>query len=179
MDAQALAPPRRVVTGKGPDGRSRIVEDGLSPAMLTVPARVGYRNANLWRTIGSPAPVEAADSIVDQRGVLPPIGGTVLRVIDFPPTPDDPAERQRLATETMRTLYPDATHDAAHAQAGMHVTCTIDYAIVLAGTMTAILEDGETDLHAGDILVQRATNHAWENRTDQLARIAFVLIDGQ
>jgi quercetin dioxygenase-like cupin family protein len=50
---------------------------------------------------------------------------------------------------------------------------------VLKGTITSVLDDGETDLRAGDILVQRGTNHAWENRADEMCRICFVLIDGQ
>ena len=37
--------------------------------------------------------------------------------------------------------------------------------------------DGEVLLMAGDVLVQRGTNHAWSNRTDEPAVVAFVLID--
>jgi hypothetical protein len=33
-------------------------------------------------------------------------------------------------------------------------------------------------LRAGDVAVQRGTNHRWENRTGQTARMAFILIDG-
>jgi quercetin dioxygenase-like cupin family protein len=60
----------------------------------------------------------------------------------------------------------------------MHITETVDYAIVLFGQMTAILEKEETILNAGDVLIQRGTNHAWTNRSGKAARIAFILIDG-
>jgi uncharacterized cupin superfamily protein len=60
----------------------------------------------------------------------------------------------------------------------MHVTDTVDYAILLQGELVAILEEGETVMRAGDILIQRGTNHAWANRSQSIARIAFVLIDG-
>jgi quercetin dioxygenase-like cupin family protein len=60
----------------------------------------------------------------------------------------------------------------------MHITETVDYALVLAGEITAIMETGETVLHAGDVLIQRGTNHAWANRSNYPARIAFILIDG-
>ena len=30
----------------------------------------------------------------------------------------------------------------------------------------------------GDVVVQRGTNHAWSNRTNETARVAFVLVDG-
>jgi uncharacterized cupin superfamily protein len=47
----------------------------------------------------------------------------------------------------------------------------------LQGELVAILEEGETLMRAGDILIQRGTNHAWANRSQSIARIAFVLID--
>jgi len=34
-------------------------------------------------------------------------------------------------------------------------------------------------LKAGDVVVQRGTNHAWVNRGDQPCRVAFILIDGK
>jgi len=59
-----------------------------------------------------------------------------------------------------------------------HRTETVDYAIVLEGEIWAVMDEDETLLRAGDILVQRGTNHAWANRSSKTARIAFVLIDG-
>jgi uncharacterized cupin superfamily protein len=61
----------------------------------------------------------------------------------------------------------------------MHITDTIDYAIVLQGELVAIMDEGETVMRAGDILIQRGTNHAWANRSDAVARIAFILVDGR
>ena len=58
-----LPPVRRIVTGIDANGRSYIAEDGVSPAMLTIAARPDYRNNNIWRTVGSPAPLDAADSV--------------------------------------------------------------------------------------------------------------------
>jgi hypothetical protein len=34
-------------------------------------------------------------------------------------------------------------------------------------------------VRAGDIVVQRGTNHDWANRPDKNCRIAIVLIDGE
>jgi quercetin dioxygenase-like cupin family protein len=59
----------------------------------------------------------------------------------------------------------------------MHRTNTLDYAVVLCGEIWAVLDEGEVLLKAGDVLVQRGTSHAWSNRTDRPARVAFVLID--
>ena len=179
MTEPALPPVRRIVTGENPAGRSCIVEDGVSPAMQLMPGRAGYRNNNLWRTTGSPAPLAEPDSALEQRGVLPPPRGTVLRVIDIPPESSDPDDVKRQTAAVFAAMFPDAHHDAGHARhPGMHATNTIDYAIVLQGELVAILEDGETLMRAGDILIQRGTNHAWANRSRAVARIAFVLIDG-
>ena len=62
--------------------------------------------------------------------------------------------------------------------AHMHRTQTIDYGIVLQGEIVLIMDDGETTARAGDIIIQRGTNHGWSNRSDANCRIAFILIDG-
>jgi quercetin dioxygenase-like cupin family protein len=175
-----LAPVRRIVTGIDANGRSYIAEDGVAPAMMTMEGRAGYRNNNLWRTVGSPTPVDAADSVLEHRGVLPPPGGTVLRVIDIPPEEKDPVLRKRYTEAVFAAMFADAKHDSSHARhPGMHVTDTIDYAIVLQGELVAIMDEGETVLRAGDILIQRGTNHAWANRSNAITRVAFILIDGR
>jgi uncharacterized cupin superfamily protein len=61
----------------------------------------------------------------------------------------------------------------------MHRTETIDYGIVLEGEIFLIVDKGETLVRAGDIVIQRGTNHAWSNRSGRNCRIAFILIDGE
>jgi quercetin dioxygenase-like cupin family protein len=61
----------------------------------------------------------------------------------------------------------------------MHRTQTIDYGIVLEGELTLIVDRGEATAKAGDIIIQRGTNHAWANRSGETCRVAFILIDGQ
>ncbi len=51
----------------------------------------------------------------------------------------------------------------------MHRTKTIDYAIVLSGEIDMLLDDTDLHLKAGDVVMQRGTNHAWVNRGDSLA----------
>jgi hypothetical protein len=62
---------------------------------------------------------------------------------------------------------------------GFHKTSSVDYAIVLAGEIYALMDEGEVLLKQGDVLVQRGTNHAWSNRSDAPAYLAFVLIDAE
>jgi quercetin dioxygenase-like cupin family protein len=71
------------------------------------------------------------------------------------------------------------TEERSARHPGFHQTDTIDYAIVLEGEVWAVLDEAETLLKAGDVLIQRGTYHAWDNRGDQVCRIAFILIDAQ
>lgn len=168
---------RRVVTAIDEEGRSFIAEAGESPAGFALPGSP-FRSDNIWRTAAAPAPLEAADDITDHRGVLPPAGGTVLRVIDFPPQVGTREEQAALAAKVFGLLYPDADHQAgSERSAGMHTTDTVDYAIVLAGEIWAVMDRDEALLSQGDILIQRGTAHSWENRSNRMARVAFVLID--
>lgn len=179
--SQALPPIRRIVTAINKAGKSYFLEDGPAPAVKTVADRPGFRVTNLWRTIGAPVDVNAPDDSLAHSGIQPPKNGNIVRIIDFPPEPADPAERKRIFEATFKSLYPDATHHAPTAQQhpGMHTTLTVDYAIVLQGELVAIMDEGETVMRAGDVLIQRATSHAWANRSGQMARILFVLIDGK
>ena len=61
----------------------------------------------------------------------------------------------------------------------MHRTETIDYVVVICGELDMDMDDSTVRLKAGDVLVQRGTNHAWSNRTDETAVVAFVLIDAE
>jgi hypothetical protein len=177
---EQLRPLRRIVTGDDAEGRSGIVEDAPAKAVRTVAERPGYRSVNLWRTVGVPIPIAAADDIAAHQGILPPKNGTILRIIDFPPESADPEERRRRIHATFHGMYKDATHDKRDgAHPGMHRTETVDYAIVLEGEIWAVMDKGETLMKAGDVLIQRGTNHAWANRSDRTARICFVLMDGK
>ena len=59
----------------------------------------------------------------------------------------------------------------------MHRTETIDYVIVLSGEIDMETDDSTIKLKAGDVLVQRGTNHAWINHGTEPARVAFILVD--
>jgi uncharacterized cupin superfamily protein len=61
----------------------------------------------------------------------------------------------------------------------MHRTRTLDYVVLIEGELVLILDDSEVALKAGDVVVQRGTDHAWENRSDTVARAAFFHIDAR
>jgi hypothetical protein len=148
--------------------------------VLTVEERPGYRVSNIWAILNSPAPIDDPDRINEVVGLAPPSMGSLIRIIDYPPEPRDPVERKKMFEAMFSKLFPDGRHlppDAVHP--GMHTTESIDYAIVLQGEIYAVMEEGEKLMRTGDVLVQRGTAHAWSNRSNEFARICFVLIDGK
>src|SRR5665213_3538584 len=60
----------------------------------------------------------------------------------------------------------------------MHRTKSVDYGIVLSGEIYLVLDDQELLMRAGDVCIQRGTNHAWSNRAETNCVMAFILIDG-
>ena len=58
----------------------------------------------------------------------------------------------------------------------MHTTDTIDFEVVLEGTVVLELDDGaEVTLRPGDTVVQNGTRHRWRNGGDTPARFAYVI----
>ena len=174
-----LPPIRRVVTENNAKGLSRIIEDAPATSIKTVEGRPGYRAVNVWRTEEMPAKIAAKDTTREHHGVHATKNGTILRIIDFPPEPKDPKELERRLQATFGGIYSDANNNRdVRRHPGMHKTHSVDYALVLEGEIWAVMDEGETLLKAGDVLIQRGTNHAWANRSSKTCRMAFVLIDG-
>ena len=104
-------------------------------------------------------------------------------MLDIPP---EDASFAAISPEEAQAHFAEvAAGDASsHSGAGsrhafMHKTETVDYGIMLEGELTLILDIGETVVRAGDIVIQRGTNHGWANRSGKNCRIAFILIDGK
>jgi len=166
---------RRVVTGHDARGKSVIVSDGPSPHVLLIPGRTDFGLTNLWVTDASPGSNEDnADAAARPVVLVPPAGGTIFRVVEFPPDKAAADFDRKAAFGSMgadHAMDPDASRHP-----GMHKTATVDYAIVLSGEIWALMDEGEARLEAGDCLVQRGTNHAWSNRSDQPCLVAFILV---
>ena len=165
---------RRVVTGVNKAGRSCIVSDTRFPAGDVAPGaavRVG-----LWTTGPAPSSNEGADDPVPDGVILrtppPHRGGSVIRVTDIPPDTQRAYDPEHLRQRGCKT-----TPDRSARHPGFHATDTVDYAICLEGEVWAVLDDDETLMRPGDVLIQRGTYHAWSNRSDRIARMLFVLID--
>jgi hypothetical protein len=174
-----LKPIRRIVTGHNAKGKSVILSDGPSPHVLSIPGVPTFGLTNLWVTDGAPADNSGSADAAKRPVVLePPQSGTIFRVVEFPPDATLAGTFDRKAAfEGMGAGH--AMDEDASRHPGMHKTNTVDYAIVLSGEIWALMDEGETLMRAGDVLVQRGTNHAWSNRSSAPCLVAFILVSAR
>ena len=167
---------RRAVTGHDAKNRSVFLMHGPASDCYEPPGSGGLHISEIWVTAETPADNTGARDAADHpRRLEPPPGGSIFRIISYPP------DKQRVATMDRSRLYAEmgAAHAAAHDASrhpGMHKTNTIDYIVVISGEIYALMDEGEVLLKPGDCMVQRGTNHAWSNRTDEPCVLAVVLI---
>jgi mannose-6-phosphate isomerase-like protein (cupin superfamily) len=179
------APVRRIVTGHDAADKAIIQQDGVVPRVQRIGGQHGPLFFEVWNTQGTPAAIDRASGEPPETGILlaPPKGGTRIRVLDIPP---EDATISAISPEQAAAHFAEVGAAEASSHSGattrhafMHRTETIDYGIVLEGELTLIVDEGETVVRAGDIVIQRGTNHGWANRSGRHCRIAFILIDGR
>jgi quercetin dioxygenase-like cupin family protein len=111
---------------------------------------VVYTTTGMPPTLNEDADIKTHEAVMASKnlGIVNP-NGTVLRIVDFAP---DYVSK-------------------------MHRTKSIDYGIVLEGSMEAVMDSGAVQtLNRGDVVVQRSTNHAWRNPSKtKWARMIYVL----
>lgn len=169
-------PVRRLVTVDDADGHSRKIADGPSPDIRTDPARPGYSSTRIWVTDTTPARIDGiTDTLHLPHTLEPPPGGSVCRVVTFPPERGAP----KVAAADVQAFF-SAMGSPAAAAGGknaphpyMQKTRTLDFCLILDGEITLVLDVEEVLLRAGDTVVQRGTSHAWSNRSDMPCTIAF------
>ena len=171
---------RRVVTGHNAQGKSVFIIDDTAKHVFSRGSGSAIVT-EMWETTLTPASNRGREDAIDRKMRLPPPNnGSVFRIIEYPP------DKQRVAAlHKERGAHDDGSglanvYDRDNPRhPGFHKTDTIDYAVVLAGEIWALMDEGEVLLKPGDVLVQRGTSHAWSNRTDEPAYLAFVLIDAE
>jgi mannose-6-phosphate isomerase-like protein (cupin superfamily) len=149
---------RRVVTGHDGSGKSVVLSDGPPPQHHPMHgSAVGADFHEIWNST-RPVPLLTAEEAVEPNErpfTIMPVSGHLLRIIEiYPPSKGG-----------KRTV--------------MHRTSTVDYVVVITGEIVLVLDDAEVTLRQGDVVVQRGTDHAWENRSSEPARMAFFHIDAE
>jgi quercetin dioxygenase-like cupin family protein len=148
-----MPPIRRVITGHDGKNVAKVILEG--PATNTKTPRAGVASTLMWCTDAMPADIASGENAEDMGarilGTPPPENGSRFIVMEFAPG---------ITSE-------------------MHRTETIDYIVVLAGEIDMEMDQSTVKLRAGDVMVQRGTNHAWINRGKEVARLAIVLLDAK
>ena len=151
-------PTRRIVTGHDEKGKSVVVSDGSPPQHHPMRGpSVGADFIEIWNAaIAVPLLTSVEAREPNERDfTIMPVAGHLLRILE---------------------IYPPK---AGGKRTVMHRTQTLDYVVVIEGELVLLLDDSEVSLKQGDVVVQRGTNHAWENRSEKLARAAFFHINAQ
>jgi len=181
--AKPVKPVRRIVCVDNENGKSTAIADGPSPDVRTDPARPGFASTRIWVTDRTPARIKSVRETLDMPHTLePPAGGSVCRVVTFPP---DDTFKGKVGAKEVQAYFtamgsPGAsTYSAKAPHPYMQKTRTLDFCLVLEGEITLVLDTEEVQLKAGDTVVQRGTNHAWSNRSNQPCVIAFSSHDGK
>ena len=169
---------RRIVTGHVAGSKKAVIASDAPPTrVFDKLGEEGLVFYEVWNTRESPARVDRNDAEPDEERLTlsPPTNGTRIRVLDIPP--EKPGADFDKVFDNIGGKDAHLT-DRKERHASFHRTRSIDYGIVLSGEITLLMDEGEVVVKAGDIVVQRGTNHGWVNRADKPCRIAFILIDG-
>jgi len=146
---------RRVVTGHDAEGRAVVVSDGEPPNTI----RANGFGVATWLWLDGPATTVddgSAVSIDEADGPVrlePAPGGCSVRIIRFPGVGEGGGDWIRVEGDD-----PD--------EPGMHATDTLDFMVVIEGRIALGLDDGEHELGAGDVVIQRGNRHRWRVVSD-------------
>jgi len=171
---------RRVVTGHDDAGVAIIESDSVADQILQRPNRPGVTLTNFWLSDGTPAEYDGPTETCTGPFILhPPANGSVFRCVEF--APEDPEVLASLDGKSAFAEMGAAANIVENARHPfMHRTNSVDYAMIMSGEIYMLMDYEEDDVHlkAGDVVVQRGTNHAWSNRGTIPCVIMFVLVDG-
>lgn len=176
-----VRPARRIVTIDREDGKGSLVSDGPAPDVKFDPARPGFASARLWVTDTHPAKI-VYESLHLPDALEPPPGGSVCRVVTFPP---DEAWRGKVGRAQVEAYFRAAGSPGASAYSPqaphpyMQKTKTLEFGFVLEGEIVLVLDTQEVTLGAGEVVVQRGTCHAWSNRSGKPAVVAIATHDAR
>lgn len=171
---------RRIVTGHDDQGHAVFIADSPAPRAATFSSVPGHAFAQVWATApGAALPVQPGDPTLARASLLPAPGGSSFLLVTFPPDAvmTSPGFDGAAAGAELGAALPGLIDAFEPDAPGMHTTDSIDYGIVLDGEIWLELDGGASRrLGKGDVVVQNGTRHAWRNRTDRPATLAFIFI---
>jgi quercetin dioxygenase-like cupin family protein len=168
---------RRIVTDENANGRSSILIDAKAAKVLAVD-EAGL--AEIWTAALGARLLDGKDRLASEDVRLEPGDGAVkVRWFTVPPEDENISRHDREA----QAAFAFAACGASHARIDtsrhpmMHKTQSLDVIILVKGAVDLLLDEGEAkSMKPGDVVIQRATNHAWVNHGAETALLVAVLI---
>ncbi|KEF55244.1 uncharacterized protein A1O9_08898 [Exophiala aquamarina CBS 119918] len=152
---EPLAMPKRYITTHNGEGLaifSSHVQEEAPESSLSDGMRISfcYATTEFPATLSEDQDIKAYETLIQKPPSIVVSNGSVARIVDFPP---------------------------GHVGT-MHRTVSVNYNFVIQGQLELELDSGETRLLGpGDMVVQRAINHAWRNPSKtSWARIAAMAL---
>jgi hypothetical protein len=184
-DASDLPAPMRALTGRDQAGKSVFKSFDVTPKVVEIDASPGLTFYELYMTEGVPRLTGLeADPMLKGTKAFPGPGGTMFRLISYPPRRPEgwkppPGVTLESGLRELTEKVPGMGDHFERDTPGMHTSDTIDYGIVVRGEMTLELDDGQkVHLRQGDCVVQNGTRHRWRNPLAEPCLMAFVSIGG-
>ena len=173
---------RRIVTGHGENGRSQIVHDST---LANVIEQAGNGLGEIWSWQSVPEKIASnfTDPTTGPMKLEPEPGGVKVRYFMVAPEPNTMSDEARAAQDQMTAMGFDLI-GAGHCRVdtsrhpAMHKTNSTDVVVLLKGSVTLLMDDGEVTLQPGECVVQQGTNHGWVNNGTEPALLLAVLVDG-
>ena len=170
----------RIVTARDAEGKSVFLSSGAAPRTHDFVHIPGAAQTQIWATPAVPSlDGSVSDPTLELTSLVPPPGETRFAIVAFPPDSlmmggDFDA---LAAAEEGQRASPGLAELFESDNPGMHTTNTVDYGVVLEGEIWLELDEGRVQhLRKHDVVVQNGTRHAWRNKSEQNALIAFVMI---
>src|SRR5258707_34157 len=179
----ALKPIRRVVTGNDARGKSKVTWDGPAPAAHEASMGTGRGHIDFWVWSENSAPLsgESDDGNLHYDFPGPPKGGhfRVVQGVGKPANYDAAKDKLIVPRHAPKEHELGRRWDRGGTNAysgGMHKTETVDYAILLDGERTMVLDDGEVQWAPGDIVIDVGAWHQWKSYGPEGGRVVYDMI---
>jgi len=171
---------RRVITGDDADSKSIVIIDGPPSGEIGDPNLGGL--FEIWHeALGAPLDPKDVRDRGETRPVLAPADGQVkVRWFVIAPVPEGapPQMIKDLVRERFADFDGDHHLTDQDRHPAMHQTDSLDIICLISGDASLILDNTETRLKPGQIVIQRGTSHAWTAHGGPALFLA-VLIDRQ